>query len=184
MNLSRASIIAIGAALMAMACTGEVRADCLNSHAVDNCLIGTWQQTGGGAAEWMRQNLKMAQVGVTANALMTFNGDGTFSTSKADASAHVVAKEGRPMEATGQMSSEGSGQWSIEEGKLNLCMSAVNSSGKVQMQGPNGMATKVPMPQMKPAATALTYTCDGNTLSTVQPMPRNTTMTTTYTRMP
>jgi hypothetical protein len=94
MSPSRASIISICAALTAMAWTGEVRADCMNSHAVDNCLVGKWQQTGGGAAEWMRQNLKMAQVSVTANTLMTFNGDATFSTSKADASAHVVAKEG------------------------------------------------------------------------------------------
>jgi hypothetical protein len=155
----------------------------MDSNAVDNCLVGKWQQTGGGAATWMRKNLKMAQVSVTANALMSFNGDGTFSTSKADASAHVVAKEGRPMEATGQMTSEGSGQWSVGEGKLNLCMTAISSSGNVQMQGPNGMATKVPMPQTKPAAMALTYTCDGDTLSTVQPMPRNTTMTTTYTRV-
>ena len=65
---------------------------------------------------------------------------------------------GRAMEATGQMTSEGSGQWSIGEGKLNLCMTAVISSGNFQMKWPNGMATKVPMPQMKPAATALT-TC-------------------------
>jgi hypothetical protein len=28
--------------------------------------VGTWTQTGGGAAEWMRQNMKMAQVSAVA----------------------------------------------------------------------------------------------------------------------
>jgi hypothetical protein len=93
-----------------------------------------------------------------------------------------VAKEGKPMEASAQMTSEGSGQWSVGEGKLNLCMTAASSAGSVRVQTPNGMATNVPMPQIKPAATALAYTCNGDTLSTVQPMPRNTTMTTTYSR--
>jgi hypothetical protein len=39
------------------------------------------------------------------------------------------------------------------------------------------------MPQMKPANTSMTYDCAGDTLTTTQPMPKNTTMTTTYARV-
>jgi len=39
------------------------------------------------------------------------------------------------------------------------------------------------MPQMNPAATSMSYTCNGDILSTVQPMPKNTTMMTTYTKV-
>jgi hypothetical protein len=184
MSPLRAVAIAAYAILALVVWTDPVLADCLNSHAVDACLVGTWKQTGGGAAEWMRQNMKMAQVSVSAsNNMLTFNGDGTFSTSTADASAHVVAKEGAPLQATGHMTAQGNGQWSVVDGKLNLCVTAVDSSGSIQMQGDHGMTTKVPMPQMKPSASSVTYRCDGDTMSTVQPMPHNTTMSTTYAKV-
>jgi hypothetical protein len=39
------------------------------------------------------------------------------------------------------------------------------------------------MPQLKPSKVSMSYTCEGETLSTVQPMPMDTTMTTTYARV-
>jgi hypothetical protein len=132
---SRGATIAVGVILALAAWTGAARADCENSRAIDTCLVGTWKQTGGGAAEWMRQNLKMAQVSVQANNnTMIFNNDGTFATGKIDTSAQVAAKEGAPMGATAHMAVEGSGQWSAGDGRLNLCMNAVASSGSIQMQ--------------------------------------------------
>jgi hypothetical protein len=83
MGPPRALIVAMA---LAFAPIGAAQAGCTASPAVDACLVGTWKQTGGGAAEWMRQNLKMAQVGaVASNGTLTFNADGTFSTSKVDA---------------------------------------------------------------------------------------------------
>ena len=52
------------------------------------------------------------------------------------------------------------------------------------MKGPNGETMKMAMPQMKPASASMDYTCSGDTLSTLQPMPKNTTITTTYTKLP
>jgi hypothetical protein len=162
---------------------GAAHAGCTASPAVDTCLVGTWKQTGGGAAEWMRQNLKMAQVGaVASNGTLTFNADGTFSTSKVDTKAEVGAKDA-PMHATGQMSGQAGGEWSAAGGMLTLCMTAVSSKGTIELKGPSGEGMKMAMPQMKPAAASMSYTCDGDTLSTVQPMPKNTTMTTTYTKV-
>lgn len=184
MSPSRVSMLTLCAILAVVVWTDSVRADCMNSQAIDTCLVGTWKQSGGGAAEWMRQNLKMAQVSVSAsNNMMTLNSDGTFSTAKTESSAHVAAKEGAPVQASGHMTAEAKGQWSAGDGKLNLCVTALDSSGSIQMQGKNGMTTNVPMPPMKPSAAAVTYSCDGDTMSTVQPMPSNSTMTTTYTRV-
>ena len=81
------------------------------------------------------------------------------------------------------MSGQASGQWSAAGGTLKLCKTEVSSKGTIEMKGPNGEAMKMAMPQMKPASASLGYTCSGDTLSTVQPMPKNTTMTTTYTKL-
>jgi len=158
-------------------------ADC-KTAAVDDCLLGTWKQTGGGAADWMREHMKMAQIKIQASeASFTFNGDGTFSTSKINTKTEVTAKDA-PIKATGSMSTQGSGLWSAADGKLTLCVTAVDAKGGMALKAPGGQSTNIPMPHMGPSEVTMTYTCDGDTLSTVQAMPMNSTMTTTYTRAP
>jgi hypothetical protein len=179
----RTASIAYCAILASVAGAYQAQADCMNSQATDACLVGTWKQTGGGAAEWMRQNMKMAQVSaVASNGTLTFNGDGTFSTSKVDTKAKVTAKDAQ-VHAAGQMSGQASGRWSAAGGTLTLCMTAVASTGTIELKGPGGEGVKMPIPKMKPATSSMTYTCKGDTLSTVQPMPKNTTMTTTYAKL-
>jgi hypothetical protein len=181
MVYSRALIIAV--TLAASAPWSAARAGCTASPAVDNCLVGTWQQTGGGPAEWMRQHMKAAQVTVTATkALFTFAADGTFSTSKVDATAQVTAKDGR-MEATSQMSAQASGQWSAAGGKLTFCNTALSTQGTMELKLPGGKTATVPIPQTQGKGTTMDYACAGDTFSTVQPMSMNSTITTTYTRV-
>ena len=126
----------------------------------------------------------MAQIKITASkAMITFKGDGTLSTSKVDTKAEVTAKDGQIV-ATGKMSSQGSGQWSAADGNLTLCMDAVEGKGTMQLKMPGGKTMNIPMPKSKPTeCDRWTYTCDGATLSTVQAMPMDSTMTTTYTRV-
>ena len=45
------------------------------------------------------------------------------------------------------------------------------------------MTVNMPTPQVKASVSTMSYTCSGNSPSTVQPMPQNTTMTTTYSRV-
>ncbi|MGE5260253.1 MAG: hypothetical protein ACM3MH_05165 [Actinomycetota bacterium] len=181
MVFSRELIIAV--TLAALAPWSAARAGCTASPAVDNCLVGTWQQTGGGPAEWMRQHMKTAQVIVTATkALFTFKADGTFSTSKVDATAQVTAKDGG-MQATSQMSAQASGQWSAAGGKLTFCNTALNSQGTMELKLPGGKTAKLPIPQTESKGTTMDYSCAGDTFSTVQPMPMNSTISTTYTRV-
>lgn len=183
MNRRYGFAIAAGLALALAARSGSAQAECPPA-AIDTCLIGTWQQTGGGAAEWMRQNLKMAVTSVAAtNGSLTFNGDGTFSTSKVDTNAEVGAKD-LSMHATGQMSAQASGKWSAAGGTLMLCATRTDSKGTIEIEGPGGTKIRVPMPQMKPTETSMSYSCAGNTLSTTQQMPNNTSMTTSYARVP
>jgi FlaG/FlaF family flagellin (archaellin) len=181
MGSSRASIIVV--ALAALVPWNVARADCSASPAVDDCLVGTWQQTGGGPAEWMRQHMKSAQITVTANkALFTFKANGTFSTSKVDATAQVTAKDGE-MQATTQMSAQASGQWSAAGGRLTLCNTALNSQGTMELKLPGGKIATVPIPQTQGKGTTMDYSCAGDTFSTVQPMPMNSSITTVYTRV-
>jgi hypothetical protein len=183
MNLARRSGIAALAALaLCLSCQAS-RSDCLNATAVDNCVVGTWKYASGGPVEWMKQNMKMAQVNMTANETsLTFNPDGSFATSQGNSKADVSIN-GAPMMAMAQMSLQGSGQWSAGDGKINLCIAAVTGGGTVEIKLPNGQTAKMPMPQMQPTNTSISYTCEGDTLTTTQPMPRGTTMTTTYTRV-
>lgn len=132
----------------------------------------------------MRQNLKMAQpTTAPSNGRVMFNADGTFSTSKVDSKAEVTAP-GTSTRATGQMNAQASGTWSAAGGTLTLCMTSVDSKGSIEIEGPGGKKMRLAMPQMKPANTSMVYTCAGATLSTTQPMPKNTTMTTSYARVP
>jgi hypothetical protein len=45
------------------------------------------------------------------------------------------------------------------------------------------MTMNMPMPQTKPSVSTMSYNCSSDALSTVQPMPHDTTMTTTYSRV-
>jgi hypothetical protein len=174
--------IALAAVLAAFISSEATAAECGN-HEVDACLIGAWKQTGGGAAEWMRENMKMAQVKMSASdAVITLNRDGTFSTNQVDANAEVAAKNAE-MQASAHMTSQGSGQWSAVDGKLTLCINAVASKGTAQIKLPNGMTVNMPTPQVKASVSTMSYSCSGDSLSTMQPMPQNTTMTTTYARV-
>jgi hypothetical protein len=174
--------VAFAVALAAFISNEAIAAEC-GENKVDACLIGAWKQTGGGAAEWMRENMKMAQVKMSANnAVITLNRDGTFSTSQIDSDAEVTANDAG-MQASAHMTSQGSGKWSAAAGALTLCMDAVAAKGSAQIKLPNGTTMNVPMPETKPSVSAMSYTCTGDTLSTVQVMFNNTTMTTTYSRV-
>ncbi len=182
MERARWSTIAFAVALAAFISNQAAAAECGETK-VDACLVGAWKQTGGGAAEWMRENMKMAQVKMSANnAVITLNRDGTLSTSQIDTNAEVAAEDAQ-MQATAHMTSQGSGKWSAAGGKLTLCLDAVASQGSAQIKLPNGMTMTMPMQQAKPSVSTMSYTCSGDTLSTVQVMFNNTSMTTTYSRV-
>jgi hypothetical protein len=82
------------------------------------------------------------------------------------------------MQAIGHITLQGSGHWSAADGKLTLCMGAMEGKGTVRLNGPDGKMTTMAMPQvMKPQDATVTYICADDTLSTVvRAMPMNPTM--------
>ena len=176
------AITAAAAGVLALVGSTPILADC-KAAAVDTCLVGTWTQTGGGPGEWMREHMKMAQIKIDmSNATMTFKDDGTFATSKASTDTEVSMK-GSQMKAMGKMTSQGSGNWSAADATLELCTTSTDAEGSIQMQGPGGETTTMAMPKAGPSNVSMSYTCDGDTLTTVQAMPMNSKMTTTYARV-
>jgi hypothetical protein len=177
MGPPRALILAM--ALAEFAPIGAAQAGCTASPAVDACLVGTWKQTGEGPPSGCARTSRWLK---SAPSRAMARSPSTFSTSKVDAKAEVGAKDA-PVQPTGQMSGQASGQWSAAGGTLTLCMTDVSSKGMIELKGPNGEGVKMAMPQMKPTDASMSYTCNGEALSTVQPMPKNTTMTTTYAKL-
>lgn len=174
--------VSAAAILFALQASTPAHADC-KVAAVDDCLVGAWKQTGGGPGEWMREHMKMAQIKIEAsNATMTFKKDGTFATSRASTDTEVSMNDS-PMKAMGKMTTQGSGRWSAADGKLSLCTTSIDAKGSIEMKGPDGETTTMQMPQMQPSDISMSYTCAGDTLSTVQAMPMNSEMTTTYARV-
>ncbi|MBI3677053.1 MAG: hypothetical protein HY243_10630 [Proteobacteria bacterium] len=161
-------------------------ADCIGVQAVDRCLVGTWKMTGGGPQEWMRQNMKGAPIVQTSasNNTITLSADGTFSTGVVHSSATITATKGDTMRGTGNMTIQASGKWSAAAGKFNICPVTMSSSGKVNIEEPNGRTMTMAMPKMPVKNSTMTYTCAGNTMKTVKAMPRGTAMTTIYTKVP
>jgi hypothetical protein len=179
----RSGITVAAAASVLLLASVSAHAAC-KTAAGDTCLVGTWKQTGGGAADWMHEHMKMAEIKVqSTKGTITFSADGAFSTSKTDSTAEVQAKDA-PMQMMGHMTAQGNGQWSAADGTLTLCQAATDAKGTMQLKGPGGKVMNMPMPQMGPSEVTMGYTCAGDTLSTVQQMPMGSPMTTTYARVP
>jgi hypothetical protein len=190
MRRGYALLIATVAGLMV---SGPAQADCASPPSIDTCLVGSWKQTGGGAAEWMRQNLKMVQpTAAPNNGTLTFNADGTFSTSKVDSKAEVTAGHVDARDRADECASErdvvGGGWHAYAVHGLRRLEGQHRDRGTGRQEdardGRSVPRLKLAMPQMKPANTSMTYTCAGATLSTNQPRPKNSTLTTSYARVP
>lgn len=177
--------------ILSMAIAGAVsfataaHADCQGVKAIDRCLVGTWKMTGGGAEEWMRKNLKGVHVASVsaANNNVILKADGTFITGKVTTKATVVSDKDKTT-GTGTTAMQASGKWSAASGKLNFCPVTLNSNGNVQMKSASGSTMTMTTPKMQVTNNTVAYTCNGNALTTVRSMPRGTTMTTIYTKVP
>lgn len=168
----RVAAVNAGPARARLAINGTMEAgcgDCMGSREIAACVIGTWQLTGGGPAEWMRSQGMPGNFS-TSNQSVTYRRDGTFITSAMHGSADVTLGDRRQ---TGNMSAQAGGRWSTTSGgNLNVCadMQAFSSS---RGGGPSG-----------PGNLQMSYSCAGGTLTTIQPMPRGAPpMSTTYSRV-
>jgi hypothetical protein len=142
--------------------------ECAGTRATDRCLVGIWELTRHGAEQWLREH--GASVEFTrvdrVDDTMTLREDGTFSTGAARVSADARADE---VSGTGRLAGHGSGRWSAEDGRLNLCSddSAATGTLTVTMHGRSGT---MPMATGGPGTMSNAYTCDAGTLRMAIPM--------------
>lgn len=156
----RVAAINAGPSRVRLSINGTMEAgcgDCMGSRELAACVVGTWQLTSGGAAEWMRSQGVPGNFS-TSNQTVTFNRDGTFLTSMMTGSAEVTIRD---RTERGNMSAQAGGRWSTtREGGLNMC-GDMQSFASSRGGGPPG-----------PGNLQMSYSCAGGTLTTTQPMPR------------
>lgn len=179
-------------AALASACllclgTAPAHAGCAGSDAIDQCLVGAWKQTGGGAVEWMRRNMppgmsipKASQSGQ----LVVLNRDGSFWSAPAsgDVTIRMQGADGAK-QAEGNIKAQARGRWSAADGTFHLCTDEQKFEGQARMTGPGGTHSMPLTPPSPAGPVAFGYTCAGDTLETVQSFPgMPDPMTTQYAR--
>ena len=172
----------LGLSLAAALAAAPAFADCAGSHAIDRCLIGTWNYASGGSAAWLNRNIHSAHVtGLTHNGLnITFRPDGTFSTGQTDIHATVAANDGS-MTGTGHAVGQANGTWSATGGKFSFCMAPGGMKTTVTVMVHGRPITVTPPAPTHPQATS--YTCNATALTTtITPIPGREPIVTVYSR--
>jgi hypothetical protein len=153
--------------------------DCAGSHQLDACVVGSWQLTGGGAAEWMRRQGVPGNFS-TSGESVTFRADGSYVTGVASGSMDVEARDGS--RGQGHMAAQAGGRWSTAGGVLNLCADMQALSGGGTVTSPRGGSGTFRIPGAPPMNSSERYTCAGANLDTERDIPRAPPMPFHYTR--
>lgn len=148
---------------------------CAESKEVDACLVGSWQQTGGGAIEWMRRHMPPGAtipVNDSGPQIMILRDDGTYFTLPFS-QRNVIVMQGRdgPTTADGTGSVQmATGKWSISDGKLAFCQETGGLSGSAEVTTPRTEST---MSFGSPGAATIkqSYSCGETSLQTSQSIP-------------
>lgn len=167
---------------------GELEAGCASCGGVetlDACLIGTWEQSGGGPIEWMQRELEGVEIprGERRNVVEVYRTDGTYLKGNLSADLALATLDGS--EGDGQVNAQTSGRWSARGGSLNLCQDNLAFDGTVTMTSPDGqtLTRSVPVPTA-PEVVTMGYSCTDSTLETRLSIPSvSTPMETQYRRI-
>ena len=163
---------------------------------IDKCLIGNWRQTGGGPLEWVKRNVPMGKVQMPQAEVtpldLTLKPDGRFQTRNGtiDLEFHRPDDAGTtefdPVtgKARGQYAPT-TGFWSAKNGTVRACFdTGYRTTGAVTESTPkHSVTTPFGFAGAAGADGDVSYTCDGNTFKTFQPMPRGGPMEYQFTRI-
>ncbi|OQM76536.1 hypothetical protein [Manganibacter manganicus] len=161
---------------------------CGGIDALDACVVGQWQEVGGGPIEWMQKLLRRPKVveGERHNVVYTYESDGTFATARLSAELTTIAETSEgDVHGDGRAASQSSGRWSVEDGRLNLCQDQLHFQGEVKMTAPDGMTATMELPTpVAPENATMRYTCSETSLETTLTFPGiPEPMVTRYSRM-
>lgn len=162
---------------------------CASGTSTDACVVGTWRQSAGGSLQWMRDNMPAAArfSGESSTPVLVLQRDGMFRAGEVSA-AISMQPGGSATRAEGEARMQASGRWSAADGQLHMCADLTSLAGDVRLVARDQTVSR-PLPPAPTGESTLSYTCDGDTLRTIQPMPRPgggelPPMETTYTREP
>jgi hypothetical protein len=164
----------------------EACTECIVPAVIDQCLVGQWRLTGGGPAEWLRnQGIPFTQMEQTEFNL-TLNDDGTYSTGGFDSAFRAeYPHPRRPMAGGGQATTQATtGRWSAADGELTGCVdSGGESDGMTYVESRRGIGF-APHSGSSPAGASgsTAYTCSDTTFTTSFPMSRGGPMNFEFTR--
>lgn len=158
--------------------TGELEAGCEpcgGSNAIDACIVGSWQETGGGPIEWMQKVMQRPRLleGTRRNVITVYESDGTYATAPLSAELTVIAETNRgDMRGDSQAVSQTAGRWSAEDGQINLCQDQLRFRGKLKATSPDGMTTIHELPISRtPETVTMRYACSESNLETTLTIP-------------
>jgi hypothetical protein len=150
------------AAPLQLAVTRTARCEeCGGVHQVDQCLIGTWELTVDGAAEFAREHFSRGNVSITSHVgnTITLRSDGTFVTG----ASHVEAEGSTPeMHGQSYLNGQAAGRWSAAGGTVNYCADSASLAGQLTITSRLGTTT-APLTPTVPSAASHSYTCNGDT---------------------
>jgi hypothetical protein len=150
---------------------------CGASDAVDACLAGTWQMTGGGPVEWMRsQGMPITNI-VEGPRIVTFRSGGAYATEPLDISLEF-REEDILAQGDGYLT-VAFGRWSASEGVLNICQDAGGLTGSVTTTSQGGSYT-TPVAVPGEGEITMRYSCAGGALTTSMAFPGLPDMVTDY----
>ncbi|KTE10756.1 hypothetical protein [Sphingopyxis sp. H115] len=163
---------------------------------IDQCLIGNWRQTGGGPLEWVQRNVQMGKVQMPRAEVtpldLTLKSDGSFQTKNGAMDIKfyrpddptTTSEDPVTARARGQMAPT-TGYWSAKNGEVRACFnSGDRTTGAVTGSTPkHSVTTPFGFPGAAGSDGVVSYTCDGNSFKTSQPMPKGTPMEYSFTRI-
>jgi len=159
---------------------------CAGSLRTDACLVGHWQLSTGGAAQWMRENLpgnvRVTQVEQTGETLQ-LGADGRYHAGRMTARARLEADGSRgTTRGSGEVTTSATGRWSAEGGQLNLCPDAETLTGRATVTPPGGPSMSMPLGGGRSAGPMrMRYTCREGGFETELPVPGMPPMRSGYT---
>ncbi|MBI1418173.1 MAG: hypothetical protein GC146_13205 [Limimaricola sp.] len=150
---------------------------CAGSDAVDACLVGTWQMTGGGPVEWMKSQGLPITHATEGPRIVTYLSSGAYGTEPVSGTLDMA--DDRFTSHGAGATTVATGRWSAAEGTLNICQDSGGLTGQVRVTTDAGSHT---MPVSKPGAgtISMAYSCAGDSLQTSMHFPGLPDMVTEY----
>lgn len=143
---------------------------CAGTREIDSCLVGAWQQVGGGPVEWMRSTLP-PEITIPSfeqsDAVFVLRPDGSYFALPLTQQVTILLQQPDGVaRAEGAGLAQGAGRWSALEGRLNLCQDSGGLLGSMTMTFPTGDTVEQDVSTPGEGTLVQAYSCAADSLTT------------------